>query len=277
MVSALLFDLEMDYEKKYNEALAIAKETYETQPVYRALLEKMFPELRESEDERMMREFNDWLCEEIECRTNDLRDEKDRRTLNMLCYILTKVKERLEKQKEHFRDDTKMVEQKPAQTDDEKEYIRTIKSIISDFIREKKPEDVAYYQQIFDWLDGRHIEQKPYEPKNWPTDKDNLTQEQKPADWSEEDNIIKNVISYLNGEYGFKTHDDDYTYRKGLIRQLKSLRPHHPQLQWKPSEEQMKGLKFFLDFHRSQRNAGTTNWREYDAIESLYEQLKKLI
>jgi len=76
----------------------------------------------------------------------------------------------------------KQKEQKPAQTDDEKEYIRTIKSIISDFIRDKKPKDVAYYQRIYNWLDGRHIEQKPYEPKNWPTDKDNLTQEQKPAE-----------------------------------------------------------------------------------------------
>lgn len=54
----------------------------------------------ESEGERMMREFNDWLCEEIECRTNDLRDEKDRRTLNMLCYVLTNVKAWLEKHKE---------------------------------------------------------------------------------------------------------------------------------------------------------------------------------
>ena len=51
-----------------------------------------------------------------------------------------------EKQKEH----------KP-QTDDEKEYIRTIKSIISDFIRDKKPENLAYYQRIYDWLDGRHV------------------------------------------------------------------------------------------------------------------------
>lgn len=30
-------------------------------------------------------------------------------------------------------------------------------------------------------------EQKPYEPKNWPADKNNLTQEQQPAEWSEED------------------------------------------------------------------------------------------
>lgn len=44
---------------------------------------------------------------------------------------------------------------------------------------------------------------------------------------------------------------------------------------WKPTEEQIKGLKFFLDFHRPQRNAGTTNWKEFDAVESLYEQLKK--
>ena len=42
-------------------------------------------------------------------------------------------------------------------TDEEKEYIRTIKSIISDFIRDKKPENLAYYQRIYDWLDGRHV------------------------------------------------------------------------------------------------------------------------
>ena len=59
------------------------------------------PELRESEDERMLREFNDYLCEEIECRSDDLRDEKDRRTLNMLCYVLKKVDSWLEKQKEN--------------------------------------------------------------------------------------------------------------------------------------------------------------------------------
>lgn len=42
-------------------------------------------------------------------------------------------------------------------TDEEKEYIRTIKSIISDFIRDKKPENLAYYQKIYDWLDGRYV------------------------------------------------------------------------------------------------------------------------
>ena len=49
------------------------------------------------------------------------------------------------------------------QTSEEKEYIRTLKSLISDFIRDKQPENVIYYQRIYDWLDGRHIEQKPVE------------------------------------------------------------------------------------------------------------------
>ncbi len=37
-----------------------------------------------------------------------------------------------------------MYQQKPAQTDNEKEYIRTLKSLISDFIRDKQPADVIY-------------------------------------------------------------------------------------------------------------------------------------
>ena len=61
-------------------------------------------------------------------------------------------------------------------------------------------------------------------------------------------------------------------FRK-IIAWLKSLRP---QPHWKPTEEQIKGLKFFLDFHRPQRNAGTTNWKEFDAVESLYNDIRKL-
>lgn len=41
----------MDYKEKYKQALEVAKETYDKQPMYREWLEKMFPELSESEDE----------------------------------------------------------------------------------------------------------------------------------------------------------------------------------------------------------------------------------
>lgn len=44
--------------------------------------------------------------------------------------------------------------------DTEKEYIRTIKSLIADFIRGKDHIDTVYYQKIYDWLDGRHVEEQ---------------------------------------------------------------------------------------------------------------------
>lgn len=86
---------------KYKQKLIHALSDINTDGEVVRWIERNFPELRESEDERMLREFNDFLCEEIEWRTNDVRDEKDRRTLNMLCYVLGKVKARLEKQKDN--------------------------------------------------------------------------------------------------------------------------------------------------------------------------------
>ena len=43
----------MNYKEKYEQALKMAQETYNTQPMYREWLEKMFPELAESEDEKV--------------------------------------------------------------------------------------------------------------------------------------------------------------------------------------------------------------------------------
>ena len=52
-------------------------------------------------------------------------------------------------------------------------------------------------RSIFAWLE-KQKEQKPYEPHNWPADKDNLTQEQKPAEWSEEDeNMRESAIALI--------------------------------------------------------------------------------
>lgn len=43
----------MDYKEKYEQALKVAKETYDKQPMYRDWLGKMFPELAESEDDKI--------------------------------------------------------------------------------------------------------------------------------------------------------------------------------------------------------------------------------
>ena len=83
--------------------------------------------------------------------------------------------------------------------------------------------------------------------------------EQKPAEWSEEDDghidAICRALTDNMSNIGFYTTET-------LCFWLKSLRPH-----WKPSEEQMDALEYFLG-----------NGGKYDeaALESLYDDLKKL-
>lgn len=86
------------------------------------------------------------------------------------------------------------------------------------------------------------------------------------------DSIIRIITHFddLAHEPTFAGPKWTHPYTKEL-NWLKSLRA-----SWKPSEEQMRGLKYFLDYHRPQRNAGTTVWKEFDAVDSLYDDLKKL-
>lgn len=118
----------------YDEALGWMREMYPClTDSLREDAEHYFPELRESEDERIREELKEaFEAYDIESTWNGIP--------------IRSIFAWLEKQKE----------QKPL-TDEEKEYIRTIKSIISDFIRDKKPENLAYYQRIYDWLDGKHV------------------------------------------------------------------------------------------------------------------------
>ena len=82
--------------------------------------------------------------------------------------------------------------------------------------------------------------------------------EQKPAEWSEEDedNLCR-VIRVL------EDNDSDW---KELSNWLKSLRP-----SWKPSEEQMNALDKAIPVCM-----GVVGRDEIAPLESLYEQLKKL-
>ncbi len=123
------------------EAIHIVKTTRDWGEL-RLALQELVPEFKENEDER------NWKTVERAVRgfiTNPI----DADELLVL----------LEKQKE----------QKHVQDNDEREYVRTLKSLISDFLRGKDEIDRGYYQKIYDWLDGRHIEQKPAE---WTLPKD---------------------------------------------------------------------------------------------------------
>ena len=126
--------------KAYDEALKRAKAAFDIaadKDLVGGVVRTIFPELYESEDERIRKALIDGV-RQIRCK-NGITQEQ------MLAY--------LEKQKE----------QKPVQSEEEKEYVRTLKGLVSDFIRDSGGgiTDIEYYQNICDWLDGRHIEQKP--------------------------------------------------------------------------------------------------------------------
>lgn len=87
--------------------------------------------------------------------------------------------------------------------------------------------------------------------------------EQKPAEWSEEDEQHREWIleCLASGERKVPEYADQY---RSAFNWLKSLRP---QPHWKPSKEQIAALEYALG------NGGTYN---KEALKSLYEQLKKL-
>lgn len=137
-------------------------------------------------------------------------------------------------------------------TDEEKEYVRTIKSIISDFIRDKKPENLAYYQRIYDWLDGRHV---PF----------SCGHENDKSAWSEEDeNALKYIHELLVFGYTEKFMDAQTTHdmRKWVNEHLRPDTFQNGNSHWKPSEEQMEELN----------KVRTLN----PGLDALYQQLKNM-
>lgn len=162
------------------EALKIVRENYPhfgtTEPWLdlEKALATLIPELRESEDERILVRLIEYFQGFLEGYEDCYKDGgcvkwEGLDVKSILAY--------LEKQKE----------QKPVQSEEEKEYVRTLKGLVSDFIRDSGGgiTDIEYYQNIYDWLDGRHIEQKPAE---WS------------EDWREED---------IQTRFAFYTYKDD--------------------------------------------------------------------
>lgn len=46
---------------------------------------------------------------------------------------------------------------------------------------------------------------------------------------------------------------------------------------WKPSEEQIRALKYFVNRHQGLANQLTTKWDNFEGLKSLYNDCKKLM
>lgn len=246
--------------KAYDEALERAKAYHRNELAgsKKEMMEYIFPELAESEDERIRRTLVEYFGPKVQ--------------LDFVRGIpIQKIRDWLEKQKE----------QKPNQSEEEREYVKTLKELVSDFIRDSGGgiSDVAYYQRICDWLDERHIEQKPA----WSEDiirkavkEIGLTQHQidwfktnvfpPKQEWSEEDEKMLTDISWA---IRYCAYDDKKKKRvhDWFINRLESLRP-----PFKPSEEQMGALRDVITMKRAVNEFAETKLRElYDQLMTLKE------
>ena len=207
------------FEKKYKEALNWMQKIYPTLTgANKEDAEHYFPELKDSEDEKIRKEIIEYLT--VTCE-KDLVGHPERQ--RWIAYLK---------------------EQKSVQSDTEKQYVSTLESLISDFLHGKQEVDRDYYQQICDWLEVRHIEEKPVE-------------------WSEEDeNRFNNLIFLV--EYS----GEGQATKEGFIKFIKRLKSLRPQPHWKPSKEQLNALHAFVGMiHPDAR---------YDAVYSLLDELKAL-
>ena len=289
------------YEKKYNEALSQARFYYGNCPTEpeKEKLEKLFPELRESEDERIRQKLM-WLLQQ------DICPFPEEEVAQMLNY--------LEKQKEqkptisdeairegivHFgitqyqidnwlKKHINIIEQKEQKPnychyggDPNVERCKYCSAACSARLtEEQKPAEKQDYSGLSDLEQAIHRGFLCAGVENVPvtiikeTAKDCLAQI-KPAEWSEEDEKIRNLaIEWAETMYGqFRFVDMGSTDFRKIVDWLKSLRP---QPHWKPSKEQIRALKFAVDKWENGQGASPSSFKSY-LVKDLYEQLKKLM
>ncbi len=229
-------------DKRYNEMLDWVRGMYPNMDeADKRDAERFFPELAESEDERIRKGLIKYLKADMAYNPSQSSRFYD----GALAY--------LEKRKE----------QKPAfpiphKGDDNNPYDMGI------------PEAQKYainrgfgipYNDGEVYVDKRHMTQTIGNILRWA---DEHPKEQKPAEWSEED---EDKIESIKGLITTGRFADTNTIRT-IWKLLDSLRP---QPHWKPSEKQMQ---YFLAVINDPNNAGAESC--HLTLESLYSELKKL-
>ena len=280
-----------------DNAFERARAAYGTGAYDDATLEFLFPQLKESEDERI-REWlinyfkkvgNSWIHREFTCNqiiaylekqkeankaieaveridkyidehlanAHDMKDsDPDKKyysgwddALGKMAGILQDVYSG-EKQKEHFRDDTKMVEQKPAWSEEDEEMYARVVRRYTDYegvIMRTKEESVA--AKMLDAMAQEEIWLKSLHP-------------QPKQEWDAHDKAIVGCIAVcLDGQFVTEAARKQCLewFNKHRIDFLNST-------SWRPSEEQMKALI----------NCVIGNEYDVHALVRLWAELKKL-
>jgi len=292
---------------KYEEALELARQG---KPI-----EEIFPELKESEDERIRKEIISYL----ESRDFDIEDgwipwlEKQKEHQEICTKFLAKI---LKHSAEGFRNVLKKkgIDYIPHESfwtgtagtfskQECNEFYKWMDDMTMELVTEETPEYKKGFKAGRDF--EKHKEQKPterveinkslsdvvitelgkYNGENywkapWAIDSTGLQyplyfanlgakwqKEQKPAEWSEEDEDIKNaILGFVNPDAG----GTKYASNAELVKWNNWLKSLRPQPHWKPSDEQMKTLQYLCE------QSSHPNPEVMPVLESLYNDLKSL-
>ena len=270
----------MDYEKKYNEALAWMRELY---PVLHGATkedaEHYFPELRESEDEQALRIIKKRMCYD----PVPISDEDRRIVENWLekqkydrMKPIYDARESFESALEKAWNDYHNGYENVDKLEDDYVECAHAKGFREGYLfgieKQKEQNELplmgGYADLYFDeWNLHKQNPTKRQCFKEGMRYARRLQKEQKPA-WSEEDEkhldyIIKYITHYDFNQDEMGTLEEYHNLHNGAVNFLKSLRP-----SWKPSEEQMEALEVAF------RKDGDDEYR--NIINSLYNDLKRL-
>ena len=278
--------METDYKKRYEEAFEKARELWgeynEIEGCYsnRYLCEEIFPALKESEDERIRGAIIDYLKDNNLTEWADWLEKQGEQNKIEYVYPKFRIGDIIEPIKPNgsftpvrikyigggdYRcksddgnqylvfpicreNEYKLVEQKPAWSEEDESLCRQIESILS-VCRIKSLLSFDLYKKMLDLLR---------------TLKDRV-QPQSKQEWSEEDKTWFDEV--------WRCVSKEYPLANSYIFQwLKSLRPQNT---WKPSEEQMDALQYIYR-NLNPPLSDKLGWNSLKTLELLYNDLKKL-
>ena len=285
--------------KAYDEALKRIKGFYQNYDNISNLvdvkreLEAIFPQLCESEDEQTRKRLIDFISNIKEISESGRNSWAIRKDDAEMCNTFLSY---LEKQKDHFRDDTKKVELQDYSclTDLERAIHRGFLSagvenvpvtIIKETANECKrianenanaewsDEDESFYDSIMCEVVKEGMHPTP-EQANWFKSLPERFNFQPKQEWSDEDKKdVAHIIRILDDCYAYGRHDLSKTDHENLVNKLKSLRP---QPHWKPSNAQINYLGAAVIEAQRRHNESVNGFPRYHALKELYEQLLKL-
>ena len=250
--------------KAYAEILVKAKELKDANPTDEGIqrwVDDTFPELAESEDEKIRKDLikmvNYFYGSSLNCQHSVSKED-------ILAWL----------EKQQYDDEW---------SDEDKEFLKWTLNNLAE-LKDRYGEDYGKVGKCIDWLNS--LQPQPIDVEaviayQEGYQKAELEFYQKRQEWTDEDiNMINWLIrccekeheELCNDRYG---HQEIVSDLKRDCRKkwdwLESLKGKVvPQKQWKPSEEQMKILQYLVE------NSSHPNPEVIPVLESLYEQLKTL-